>query len=157
VSKRILTHLRRALAPLAGQLARRLDLVVGAACNPIAMWKPLGCGIASKRTMAHNDTARSAAEKLRSEDFHGRCLPQLRGDSDAPGSQWVPLVVAQRVLRHTDPRLTANVYSRVDLADLRQDRPMPPQCPAHHCSDCIEPRVLRARSANAGAMGRTRG
>jgi len=32
----------------------------------------------------------------------------------------VPLVVAQRILRHTDPRLTANVYSRVDLDDLRQ-------------------------------------
>src|SRR5206468_688054 len=31
----------------------------------------------------------------------------------------VPLVVAQRMLRHTDPRLTANVYTRVDLADLR--------------------------------------
>jgi integrase len=30
-----------------------------------------------------------------------------------------PLVVAQRILRHTDPRLTANIYSRVDLGDLR--------------------------------------
>jgi len=31
----------------------------------------------------------------------------------------VSLVVAQRMLRHADPRLTANVYTRVDLADLR--------------------------------------
>ena len=31
----------------------------------------------------------------------------------------VPLVVAQRILRHSDPRLTADVYSRVDLGDLR--------------------------------------
>ncbi len=31
-----------------------------------------------------------------------------------------PLVVAQRILRHSDPRLTANVYSRVDLGDLRE-------------------------------------
>jgi len=30
-----------------------------------------------------------------------------------------PLVVAQRILRHSDPRITANVYSRVDLGDLR--------------------------------------
>ena len=30
-----------------------------------------------------------------------------------------PLVVARRILRHSDPRLTANVYSRVDLGDLR--------------------------------------
>ncbi len=30
-----------------------------------------------------------------------------------------PLVVAQRILRHSDPRLTANVYSHVDLGDLR--------------------------------------
>src|SRR5438874_860165 len=31
-----------------------------------------------------------------------------------------PLVVAQRILRHSDPRLTADVYSRVDLGDLRE-------------------------------------
>ena len=31
----------------------------------------------------------------------------------------VPLVIAQRILRHSDPRLTANIYSRVDLADLQ--------------------------------------
>ncbi len=30
-----------------------------------------------------------------------------------------PLVVARRILRHSDPRLTANAYSRVDLGDLR--------------------------------------
>ena len=30
-----------------------------------------------------------------------------------------PLVVAQRSLRHSDPRLTANVYTRVDIGDLR--------------------------------------
>ena len=29
------------------------------------------------------------------------------------------MVVAQRILRHKDPRLTANVYSQVDLGDLR--------------------------------------
>jgi integrase len=31
----------------------------------------------------------------------------------------VGLVVAQRILRHSDPRLTANIYSRVDLGDLQ--------------------------------------
>lgn len=31
----------------------------------------------------------------------------------------VGLVIAQRLLRHSDPRLTANIYSRVDLADLQ--------------------------------------
>jgi integrase len=31
----------------------------------------------------------------------------------------VQLVIAQRILRHSDPRLTANIYSRVDLADLQ--------------------------------------
>ena len=31
----------------------------------------------------------------------------------------VPLVVAQRILRHTDPRLTANIYTHVDVGDLR--------------------------------------
>jgi hypothetical protein len=25
----------------------------------------------------------------------------------------------QRILRHSDPRLTANIYSRVDVADLQ--------------------------------------
>jgi hypothetical protein len=29
------------------------------------------------------------------------------------------LVVAQRILRHSDARLTANIYSRVGLADLQ--------------------------------------
>ena len=31
----------------------------------------------------------------------------------------VGLVIAQRILRHSDPRLTANIYSRVDMADLQ--------------------------------------
>lgn len=31
----------------------------------------------------------------------------------------VGLVIAQRILRHSDPRLTANIYSRVDLSDLQ--------------------------------------
>jgi integrase len=31
----------------------------------------------------------------------------------------VQLVIAQRILRHSDPRLTATIYSRVDLADLQ--------------------------------------
>ncbi len=30
-----------------------------------------------------------------------------------------PMAIAQRMLRHADPRLTANVYTRVDLADMR--------------------------------------
>jgi len=29
------------------------------------------------------------------------------------------LVIAQRILRHSDPRLTANIYSRMDIADLQ--------------------------------------
>ena len=29
------------------------------------------------------------------------------------------MVVAQRILRHSDPRLTANIYTRVDVEDLR--------------------------------------
>ena len=35
------------------------------------------------------------------------------------GLAGAPLVVAQRILRHSDPRLTASFYSRVDLGDLR--------------------------------------
>ena len=31
----------------------------------------------------------------------------------------VGLVAAQRILRHSDPRLTTNICSRVDLADLQ--------------------------------------
>jgi integrase len=31
----------------------------------------------------------------------------------------VGFVVAQRILRHSDPRLTTNIYSRVDLVDLQ--------------------------------------
>lgn len=32
----------------------------------------------------------------------------------------VNLVVAQRILRHSDRRLTANIYTRVDLADMQE-------------------------------------
>lgn len=44
----------------------------------------------------------------------------------------VPLTVAQRVLRHSDPRLTANVYTRVDLGDMREgvNRMLPVALPA---------------------------
>lgn len=44
----------------------------------------------------------------------------------------VGLVVAQRILRHSDPRLTPNIYSRVDLADLQAgiDRMGIPGAPA---------------------------
>jgi integrase/recombinase XerC len=31
----------------------------------------------------------------------------------------VDLVIAQRILRHSDPRLTAKIYSRMDIADLQ--------------------------------------
>lgn len=31
----------------------------------------------------------------------------------------VGLVIAQRILRHSDPRLTANIYSRMDIGDLQ--------------------------------------
>jgi integrase len=31
-----------------------------------------------------------------------------------------PLVVVQRILRHSDPRLTANIYTRVDLKDMHE-------------------------------------
>jgi integrase len=50
--------------------------------------------------------------RLRFHDLRGTTATLLaRGGA--------PLVVAQRILRHSDPRLTANVYSRVDLGDLR--------------------------------------
>jgi len=48
----------------------------------------------------------------------------------------VPLVVAQRILRHSDPRLTANVYSHVDLGDLRgraESHGHPCYAHAHQC------------------------
>jgi integrase len=39
----------------------------------------------------------------------------------------VPLAVAQKLARHSDPRLTANVYTRVGLADLsRAVETLPP-------------------------------
>src|SRR5258708_4871868 len=48
----------------------------------------------------------------------------------------VNLVIAQRILRHSDPRLTANIYSRVDLADLQAgiDRLGIPGSPAAGCT-----------------------
>ena len=66
----------------------------------------------------------------------------------------VPLVVAQRMLRHADPRLTANVYTRVDLADLRAgiDR-LPRLVPT------VSPRPESAKNEGrpAGFLQRNRG
>lgn len=50
--------------------------------------------------------------KLRFHDLRGTTATLL-------ARAGVPLTVAQRLLRHQDPRLTANVYTRVDLGDLR--------------------------------------
>ncbi len=55
---------------------------------------------------------RAIVRKVRFHDLRATCATLL-------ARAGVPLVVAQRILRHSDPRLTANVYSRVDLADLR--------------------------------------
>jgi len=44
------------------------------------------------------------------------CLPRLAARPHAARPRRRSLVVAQRMLRHADPRLTANVYARVDLA-----------------------------------------
>jgi integrase len=51
----------------------------------------------------------------RSMRFHDLCGPT----ATLLARSRVGLVVAQRILRHSDPRLTANIYSRVDLADLQ--------------------------------------
>src|SRR2546427_6663136 len=67
----------------------------------------------------------------------------------------VPLVVAQRMLRHADPRLTANVYTRVDLADLRAGvARLPPLGPAKsrflRCRVAMQPR--RGGGCNPGVF-----
>jgi integrase len=68
-----------------------------------------------------------------------------------------PLVVAQRILRHTDPRLTANVYSRVDLGDLRAglnriDIPSMPKLAAASARlvPLVSPRVRPGKNAESG-------
>ena len=48
------------------------------------------------------------------------CFHDLRGTTATLlARSGVGLVIAQRILRHSDPRLTANIYSRVDMADLQ--------------------------------------
>ncbi len=60
----------------------------------------------------------------------------------------VPLVVAQRMLRHADPRLTANVYTRVDLADLRAGvARLPPLVPT------VSPRADFQKSGRRDPIG----
>jgi len=56
--------------------------------------------------------ARAIPRPLRFHDLRGTTATLL-------ARAGVSLVVAQRMLRHTDPRLTANIYSRVDIGDLR--------------------------------------
>jgi integrase len=50
--------------------------------------------------------------KLRFHDLRGTMATMLaRAD--------VSLVITQRMLRHADPRLTANIYTQVDMDDMR--------------------------------------
>ena len=59
----------------------------------------------------------------------------------------VPLTVAQRMLRHADPRLTANVYTRVDLADLRAGiARLPPLVPV------VSPEPGSLKNTRGGAL-----
>jgi len=67
----------------------------------------------------------------------------------------VPLVVAQRMLRHADPRLTANVYTRVVLGDLRAGvARLPPLGPSKsrflRCRVAMQPR--RGDGCNPGVF-----
>ena len=88
--------------------------------------------------------------RLRFHDLRGTTATLLaRGGA--------PLVVAQRILRHSDPRLTANVYSRVDLGDLREGLnriaipPMPMLAIASSASPLVPPVSPR------GLVGETKG
>jgi hypothetical protein len=64
----------------------------------------------------------------------------------------VGLVIAQRILRHSDPRLTANIYSRVDLADLQAGN-RPPRHPARGAAvGSTETPSKRALAAHVGAV-----
>jgi len=80
-----------------------------------------GCG--------HSEQAQDRAERL-CPKCHMKLWPKgiprpmrfhdLRGTTATLLARaGVPLVVAQRILRHSDPRLTSNIYTRVDLADLQ--------------------------------------
>jgi len=80
-----------------------------------------GCG--------HSEQAKDRAERL-CPKCHMKLWPKaiprpmrfhdLRGTTATLLARaGVPLVVAQRILRHSDPRLTANIYTRVDLSDLQ--------------------------------------
>ena len=68
-----------------------------------------------------------------------------------------PLVVAQRIMRHTDPRLTSNVYSRVDLNDLREglNRIAIPAMPTLAIASAASP-LVPAVSPRA-PLGKTKG
>ncbi len=102
-----------AVIPIPGRTVSMLSSLRGRAKGTAAVFKT----IPTIRTF-YNDLAKAKVERESSAgilDFHAlrvtfATLLALAG---------VPLVVAQRLMRHSDPRLTANVYTRIELHDKR--------------------------------------
>jgi len=77
-------------------------------------------------------------------DFHA--LRTTMGTSLARAG--VPLVVAQRLMRHSDPKLTANVYSKLEVVDYRAAVARIDRTPA--ASEGRPAKRRRRRAAGAG-------
>jgi len=91
-----------------------------------------GCGHEEQAEDAELRKCPNCKMKLWPRRCRARCASTICAATTATllARAGVPLVVAQRMLRHADPRLTANVYTRVDLADLRAEvARLPPLVP----------------------------
>src|SRR5579872_5254563 len=67
----------------------------------------------------YRDLMRAGIQKT--DSFEGVDFHALRTTfATALARAEVPLVLAQRLLRHSDPKLTANVYTKLDLEDARR-------------------------------------
>ena len=96
-----------------------------------ANWIRLAPTDEERRERERSDFCRYEDGAGRVVDFHA-----LRSTyATLLGRQGVPLVMAQQLMRHSDPKLTSNVYTRFELHDLhaavaRIDRPLvPPHVP----------------------------
>ena len=117
------------------ELAALLELherVLGGAAGPLGnvFRSPGGCALATQTVNAMRLLDRLlAAAGIERVDAHGRKLDihALRHTAATRLARaGVPLLQTQRILGHSDPKLTARVYSHLEVEDLRESVELAP-------------------------------
>ncbi len=86
-------------------------------------------------------------------DFHAH----RHGFISSLGKAGVPLATAQKLARHSDPKLTANIYTHLGVFDAAAAVEKLPDCPAHPSNPQPQGQRLRATGTEDAGTERTCG